>query len=72
MRYSTATSRTSNAVYEIHGDQGTSYVTVDQRQNNGADGWKDLGVYHFAAGYNKYSGAVDLYSLLARDRAATS
>lgn len=62
VRYSTAPSRTAKAVYEIHGDLGTSYVMVDQRQNDGVGGWKSLGVYHFAAGYNKYSGAVDLYS----------
>ena len=61
-RYSTAASRTTDAVYQVHHYNGQTNVSVNQRQNDGQDGWKFLGYFVFNAGWNKYSGAVDLYS----------
>ncbi len=61
-RYSTAGSRTAQAKYYLHSDYGDYTVTVDQRSNNGLSGWKYLGLFHFAYGYEKFNGAVDLYA----------
>lgn len=69
VRYSTASSRTAQAAYQIHytdssGRSLSDLQTIDQRSNGGTDNWVQLGTrtYYFAQGWSKYNGAVDLYS----------